>query len=245
MFVLHHQGDERTVRTTEGNFMGWFKEEQNEFDPSCGSVIDRACEVIVWLANERQCEIWMNFNDTKVTAKPGSDARQLLKWWYAERDRARAEYEASPEYKEQQRKAAEHRKMVNAKLEAEKENPPTIKVNEGMEEEYQAYVTMNSNDGYSRACITFSERWGSYMEKAIEAGEKIEDCAGRCCSEADLEGITGFMYGCAVSGLSKFWIHGAELRAWHNGKYIKDEERLKEANESGGTVNPAILTLGG
>lgn len=60
---------------------------------------------------------------------------------------------------------------------------------------------------------------------------------------ANTDGITGFMYGCAVSGLAKFWKHGEQLRRWHN----KDSQlgtEGDEANESGGVLNPAILTIG-
>lgn len=53
--------------------------------------------------------------------------------------------------------------------------------------------------------------------------------------DADTEGITGFMYGCAVNILAHVWEHGEELRRWHNGEYDYDGD---------GVVNPAILTVG-
>lgn len=61
---------------------------------------------------------------------------------------------------------------------------------------------------------------------------------------ADDEGITGFMYGCAVSILSQVWTHGDALRRWHNlnTQIGKEGER---ANETGGVLNPALLCLGG
>ena len=51
---------------------------------------------------------------------------------------------------------------------------------------------------------------------------------------ADIEGITGFMYGCAVNTLSQLWKYGEELRKWHNKDY---------GYEGDGVVNPAILTV--
>ena len=61
------------------------------------------------------------------------------------------------------------------------------------------------------------------------------DNADRLSREADTEGITGFMYGCAVSILSKCWVYGEYLRKWHNKEYGYDGD---------GVVNPAIMTVG-
>jgi hypothetical protein len=59
----------------------------------------------------------------------------------------------------------------------------------------------------------------------------------------DNDGITGFMYGCAVSILSKVWIHGEQLRRWHNLKtQLRDEG--EKANQTGGVLNPALLCIG-
>lgn len=57
------------------------------------------------------------------------------------------------------------------------------------------------------------------------------------------EGITGFMYGCAVSALAHFWAHGEALRRWHNLDTQIGTEGEK-ANESGGVLNPALLNIG-
>jgi len=74
-------------------------------------------------------------------------------------------------------------------------------------------------------------------------GETVEDCADTASHLADSEGITGFMYGCAVAILAKVWVHGEALRRWHNLKtQLRDEG--EKANESGGVLNPALLNLG-
>ena len=73
-------------------------------------------------------------------------------------------------------------------------------------------------------------------------GETVEAVAEQAGQDADIDGITGFMYGCAVSTLSKVWEHGEQLRRWHNLKtQIKDEG--ERANESGGVLNPALLNI--
>lgn len=83
-------------------------------------------------------------------------------------------------------------------------------------------------------------KMGEMMEKAIEDSEKepmavIVENAERLSHEADTEGITGFMYGMAVSILAQTWEYGELLRKWHNKEYNYEGE---------GTVNPAIITVG-
>lgn len=59
----------------------------------------------------------------------------------------------------------------------------------------------------------------------------------------DDDGITGFMYGCAVQMLAKSWKHGEALRRWHN-KETQIGMEGDKANETGGVLNPALLSLG-
>lgn len=91
--------------------------------------------------------------------------------------------------------------------------------------------------------VTYAERWARLMQKEMADGKKLEEVADATSSEADLEGITGFMYGCAVSALASGWKYGDQLRRWHNLKTQIGNEGEK-ANESGGTLNPALLCIG-
>lgn len=120
-----------------------------------------------------------------------------------------------------------------------------MKIKQGLEAEYQEYVTKN-DDPYSGCVVKYGEAWADEMEKALAEGKKLEDVADETSHEVDRRpgmGITGFMYGCAVSALAKYWEHGEELRRWHNLKtQIKDEG--EKANESGGVLNPALLNIG-
>ena len=111
-----------------------------------------------------------------------------------------------------------------------------MKINEGMEQDYKDYVAINSDDPYSQAVVTYTERWADLMEERIENGHKLEDIADATSSIADVEGITGFMYGCAAVALARFWIHGEQFRVWHNATFGVP------ANVKG-TVNPAIMTI--
>lgn len=114
-----------------------------------------------------------------------------------------------------------------------------MKILNGKEQEYKDWRNKNT-DPYGHACFTYAERWAKMLENAIENStdepmKVIVGNADRLGHEADIEGITGSMYGAAVSILSQCWKYGEELRKWYN----------KEYNYEGdGVVNPAILTVG-
>ena len=142
-------------------------------------------------------------------------------------EKRRAEYE---------KKACAHREKVEAKL----VNAPAIELTD--EAGWQKFKTVNS-DGYGGAVVTYSERWARLMQVEMANGKNLEDVADATSQEADLEGITGFMYGCAVSTLAACWKYGDQLRRWHNLKTQLGNEGEK-ANESGGVLNPALLSIG-
>lgn len=100
----------------------------------------------------------------------------------------------------------------------------------------------NNTDGYGKVGVPYAERWADMMEARMKQGEKLADIAKDTSHEANVEGITGFMYGCAVLILSQVWAHGEELRQWHNlDTQVKDEG--EKANASGGVLNPACLVI--
>ena len=74
------------------------------------------------------------------------------------------------------------------------------------------------------------------METEVGGGATVDEAAQRTQDEADSDGITGFMFGCAVQQLARFWKHGEALRIWHNAKY-------GVSAEASGVVNPAVLTI--
>ena len=113
-----------------------------------------------------------------------------------------------------------------------------MKILEGKEQEYKEWYDKNS-DSYSRACFTFAERWAELLEAKIENSDKeisevFKEYAGELSHTADVEGITGFMYGMAVNILSQIWEYGEELRNWHNKKYNYEGE---------GVINPALISI--
>lgn len=112
-----------------------------------------------------------------------------------------------------------------------------MKIREGKKELHDDVVAKN-NDPYGACAVRYAQEWAEAMEARIATGAKLEDIADPTSHEVDRRpgfGITGFMYGWAVGFLAEGWVHGEELRVWHNAKYgVKADT---------GTVNPAIVTV--
>ena len=117
-----------------------------------------------------------------------------------------------------------------------------MQLKKGKTNEYAKYVKKNSKDMYAKGIVDYSERWATLMEEKMAEGAELVDIADSTSHEADTDGITGFMYGCAVSGLASFWKHGEALRKWHNRETQIGNEG-EEANKKGGVLNPALLTI--
>lgn len=100
----------------------------------------------------------------------------------------------------------------------------------------------NNTDFYGSAIYRYAERWADLMEEKLQAGAKLEDIAKQTSHDADTEGISGFMYGAAVSVLARCWDSGEELRRWHNlATQCKHEGYI--ANAKGAVLNPALMTF--
>ena len=110
-----------------------------------------------------------------------------------------------------------------------------MKIIEGKEQEYQDFVEVNSSDEYSCSAVRYMQSWVAMMEADIASGIPVAETAEKTQFKANREGITGFLFGCVVEALSQFWVHGEELRKWHNGNY---------GHSGDGVVNPAVLTIG-
>ena len=111
---------------------------------------------------------------------------------------------------------------------------------QGKEQLYVEWKEKNS-DPYSRACFDYAEKWAENIEAKMSEGHNLVDVAEQC--EPNEMQITGFMYGMSVGILSETWVHGEQLRQWHNLKTQLGDEGVK-ANEKGTVLNPATLIVG-
>ena len=117
-----------------------------------------------------------------------------------------------------------------------------MNIKTGMNKDYTVHKEKNSHDAYSARIVSYSEDWANLMELQMANGKSISECAESTSYEANTDGITEFMYGCAVSILAFFWQHGEELRCWHNLKTQMHNEG-EIANKGTGVLNPALIIL--
>ena len=186
-------------------------------------------------------EVVLVFNDVRVPIRAGMTAGDAVSEYHRLCDERHAAYLASPEYKQRKREAEEEQRRKDALLaDVLSRAPGQMSLRDA--DAWKKSCELNK-DGYGGAVISYAERWARLMEAEIAAGKTVKDCARSMSSVADVEGITGFMYGCAVSILAQVWAHGEDLRRWHNLDTQIGTEGEK-ANESGGTLNPALLSIG-
>jgi hypothetical protein len=213
-----------------------------KMEVDAGRTINWACKQAVELANSKGCSIEFDFNDKTIIVKPGDDPAVHWKAYLDDCQRAHEAWINSDEYKQQQaeakRKAEEKQRLLDEALALAPANMTL-----GCVPEDWAKAKEANKDPYSTAILAYAERWARLMEVRMDKGEKLADIADETSHLADNEGITGNMYGMAVFMLTKAWKHGEALRLWHNLKTQIGKEG-EQANESGGVLNPAMLTLG-
>lgn len=145
------------------------------------------------------------------------------------------EYIHSPEYIRKRakslKKECRHKVVLEKIRKFQKNGEFSVKETEI----WETCKRVNSEDAYSKAVIRYTIIWTQYMEYLIQKyGMKISEIWDRCSNLADVDGVTGFMYGAAASIISRVWQYGEEFRKYYNSKW----------NYSGpGTVNPAVLTI--
>jgi len=182
------------------------------------------------MANKHGKSVKMLFNDIPLEARPGSCPTDIIRSYQDQSEARHARIEA-------ERDVAQFREQA---AKAKSEGLPPFNVSD--RSVWDSWVDANK-DPYGACTMRYAARWANYMEREIAGGKSLEQIAEKASHDADLEGVTGFMYGCAVGMLSKAWKHGEELRRWHNLKTQIGDEGEK-ANRQGGVLNPALLSIG-
>jgi hypothetical protein len=207
------------------------------YEPEGGEMITDTAHRMVAMAQNRKTFVTAEFNGIELCATADSNPDEIVRRFHAEMERRAEEYRASPEGI-----AAEARRLEHERIAKEAEAEGVLPFNTIDADGWAKTVAAN-DDPYGACGVRFAARWANYMEREMANGASLKDIADTASHEADKEGIAGFMYGCAVSVLSKVWKHGEELRRWHNLKTQIGNEG-ERANESGGTLNPALLSIG-
>lgn len=191
--------------------------------------------------------IQFEFNEvTILVTKENADTDKIVAEWRAGMDanaeKYRLEREAymkTPEYRAERAKALKiqtRRQTVEQEVLAIDESTELEFKDDEAKANWEKWVEINSKDGYSLGVVTYARRWAKYMQHLMSKHNKnLPQIADKASHVSDIEGITGFMYGCAVGMLSQCWKYGEELRRWHNKEWGQED--------SDGVVNPAVLTI--
>lgn len=208
------------------------------YEPYAGDRIESACAEAVRMAKAHNQNVEFKFNDQALTATPNSNPAAMAKAYLDESQRLSDEWRASAEYEKQQGEMKREQERKEAMLRnALVSAPKSMTLSNG--DEWRAACEKNT-DPYGACVMRYAEIWARIMEAKIAGGAALEDIAEEASRTADTEGITGFMYGCAVAMLARVWIHGEALRRWHN-KAAQLGSEGDKANECGGVLNPALL----
>ena len=107
-------------------------------------------------------------------------------------------------------------------------------------EDWKKQVKIN-DDSYGKACVDVARE----VMRLLDEQEGEFDPHTLICEADDAAktgGITGFMAGCVASMVSHCHSRGDEFRrAWNTHNQIGDEG--DRANDSGGVLNPALMTI--
>lgn len=217
---------------------------KHDLDAMAGDHIARVAEKLVALAAEKGRRVTADFNGFDLFAVAGMSVGDVVGAYHEyttklheESEAKRRAYEATPEGQEELRQARERQRIIYAEV------AKGILTFSLSDKAFWDECVAKNTDGYGSCTIRYAARWANYAEAALEKGEDFGHAVKRTSHDADLEGITGFMYGAAVSILAKCWYRGEELRRWHNLDTQIGTEGEK-ANETGGTLNPALLSIG-
>lgn len=234
-------------------------------DPMCGCTITSFAELIAGCFAEDSnfvselfrafdCDektaftgIQFDFNGvTLLVTKENADKDKIYAEWNAgmeaNAEKYRLEREAymkTPEYRAErakQLKIATRRQQVEKEVLAIDESTELEFKDDEAKANWEKWVEVNSKDGYSFGVVKYARRWAKYMQHLMKKHNKtLPEIADNASHASDTEGITGFMYGCAVGMLSQCWKYGEELRRWHNKEWGHED--------TDGVVNPAVLTI--
>ena len=223
-----------------------------KLDTMAGSVFSNVAEKAKNIATEKQVTVEFEFNGITCLV----DETTNLDWLYRDysnghimewgtvgsncvaeyddgtkeelqRRNVESELRAEQRRAEMKRKEDEERTLFNKKVE-------DIKI-ELKDEDGWAKSRAANTSPYGKAALDYAEGWAKLMQVEVAKGKTVIECAEYTSHELGFFGITGFMYGCAVSLLSQCWEHGEELRKWHNKDY---------GHKGEGVVNPAVLKVG-
>ena len=92
-----------------------------------------------------------------------------------------------------------------------------------------------NDDSYGKCAVDTARR----VMEILDEEEGDFNCHEIICRGDEKSNLTGFLAGCVASMVGKYHSRGEEFRIVWNKEHGVEEDKAK-----GGTVNPAILTIG-
>lgn len=233
-------------------------------DPFCGTCIDDFAKAVAGCFDEESnfrkilaayfnseddlSEIKFEFNDVTVSVtKENADPEWIVKEWnrledeeYERWKKEQEEYHKTWEYKlkhAKELKRAYRTKEVAAKIEKIAQETEIEFKDDEAKAKWEGIVETNSHDPYGSGTCKYAEYWVKFMQHLMATrGVELEKIAAETSDVADMFGMSGFTYGCAVSMICECWKYGERLRKWHNKQWGAPEDAK-------GVVNPAVLCV--
>lgn len=179
------------------------------------------------------------FNDRLIIVSPEMSQKEAVAVWEKQARERSDKYQGSFRRRKREKEAVLAAQNRQTAFDEIMLTAPVMAIRD--KEAYQSWLD-NNQDGYGNAIFRYAENWARIMQAKMENGATLDECADEASNIADVEGITGFMLGGAVSVLALCWEYGEELRQWHNLKFQISDEGAR-ANKTGGVLNPARLII--
>jgi len=230
------------------------------FDAKPGAdAADVIAEAIELSAN-RGYAVTFTANGVTVNVLPDSDPTLVYRdWWRAFRgciepnvgphpsptltdeekandNRIMAENERKQEERLKGRRQASRAKWEALRVKLAEAPPIEVRDREA----WQRFSNLAAQSDEEMVILDVAECWARLMQLEISRGRKIEEVAEDTLCAADPRGITGCMRAAVVSILAQCWVHGEDLRQWHNQRV---KLRGDPAERIDGVLNPATLGL--
>lgn len=174
-----------------------------------GQPIGKFAEKMIATAQEYNDIVFSRFNNVSLYASPNTKKEEILNYFDNEMNRAVEEYRKSTKYKNREIEQKKRRECANIELDnALRLSPIEPSVHD--REVWDHWRSVNT-DPYGNRIMEYASQWMRMMEGRMSQGQTIVSCMQDTARIADNDGISGYMYGAAVSIIKLVWIHKDEF----------------------------------
>lgn len=115
--------------------------------------------------------------------------------------------------------------------------------NEVVRQQWAALKKWSLPFSFARNVINFADAWGRMMQVKMSSGATVAEAAQATQQAAGRNIVTDDECVAAIRMLASCWIHGVDLRRWHNARYLSSDE-FRGAEAQGSTFNPKWTSFG-